>query len=113
MTFSGATINFGIAVVGGIIFGAFIAAKSSGEFKLESFTNADDMVRHIIGGAIMGVGGILAMGCTIGQGLTGMSTLSAGSLIALLSIITGGIYGMKYLEEGSFGGALKAMFGAE
>jgi uncharacterized protein len=113
MTFSGATINFGIAVVGGIIFGAFIAAKSSGEFKLESFTNADDMVRHIIGGAIMGVGGILALGCTIGQGLTGMSTLSAGSLIALLSIITGGIYGMKYLEEGSFGGALKAMFGAE
>jgi hypothetical protein len=58
----------------------------------------------------MGVGGILALGCTIGQGLSGMSTLALGSVIALVSIITGGVYGMKYLEEGSFGDALKAMF---
>ena len=113
MTFSGATINFGIAVVGGVIFGSFLAAKSAGEFRLEAFNDADDMVRHIIGAAIMGVGGILALGCTIGQGLTGMSTLAFGSLIALVSIIIGGVYGLKYLEEGSFGDALKAMFGAE
>lgn len=113
MTFSGATINFGIAVVGGVIFGAFVAAKASGEFRLEAFDDADDMVRHIIGAAIMGVGGILALGCTIGQGLTGMSTLAIGSVIALASIIAGGVYGMKYLEEGTFGGAFKAMFGGE
>lgn len=110
MTFTGATINFGIAVVGGVIFGAFVAAKISGEFRLEAFNDADDMVRHISGGALMGVGGILALGCTIGQGLTGMSTLALGSLIALLSIIAGGLYGLKYLEEGTLGGALKAMF---
>ena len=110
MTFSGATINFGIAVVGGVIVGSFIAAKSSGDFRIEAFSDGPDMLRHIIGAAIMGVGGILALGCTIGQGLSGMSTLAIGSVIALVSIITGGVYGMKYLEEGSFGDALKAMF---
>jgi uncharacterized membrane protein YedE/YeeE len=110
MTFTGATINFGIAVVGGVIVGSFIAAKSAGEFRIEAFTDGGDMLRHIIGAAIMGVGGILALGCTIGQGLSGMSTLALGSVIALVSIITGGVYGMKYLEEGSFGDALKAMF---
>jgi hypothetical protein len=57
----------------------------------------------------MGVGGVLAMGCTIGQGITGLSTLAFGSLLAALSILAGGVYGMKYLEEGSFGGAFRAM----
>jgi len=110
MTFSGATINFGIAVVGGVITGSFIMAMATGTFAVESFSNADDMIRHLIGAALMGTGGILAMGCTIGQGITGMSTLALASLIALASIIAGGVYGMKYLEEGSFGGALTAMF---
>ena len=81
----------------------------TGSFRFESFTSADDMIRHIFGGALMGTGGVLALGCTIGQGITGMSTLALGSLIALLSIIAGGIYGMKYLEEGSLGGAMKAI----
>lgn len=110
MTFTGSTINFGIAVVGGVIVGAFAAAKLSGEFRVESFAGAGDMMRHMIGGAIMGIGGIMALGCTIGQGVTGMSTLALGSLIALLSIIAGGVLGMKYLEEGSLGGALRAVF---
>ncbi len=110
MTFSGATINFGIAVVGGVIVGAFVSAKARGQFRIEAFTDTDDMVRHIIGGSIMGIGGILALGCTIGQGVTGMSTLAAGSLIALLSIVAGGVFGMKYLEEGNFAAALRAMF---
>ena len=113
MTFTGTTINFGIAVVGGVIFGAFVAAKASGTFRVESFNDADDMVRHMFGGAIMGIGGIMALGCTIGQGITGMSTLAFGSLLALASIIAGGVYGMKYLEEGSFGGALRAIFANE
>lgn len=110
MTFSGATINFGIAAVGGVIAGSFAMAMATGSFRIESFTDASDMIRHLVGAALMGTGGILALGCTIGQGITGMSTLALGSLIALVSIIAGGVYGMKYLEEGSFGGALKAMF---
>ncbi len=110
MTFTGATINFGIATVGGIILGAFISAKARSEFKIESFTNPADMTRHVVGGSLMGVGGVLALGCTVGQGITGMSTLAVGSLIALLSIIAGGVFGLKYLEEESLGGAFKAMF---
>jgi len=113
MTFTGTTINFGIAVVGGVIAGSFIAAKASGTFRIETFADADDMVRHLIGGAIMGIGGIMALGCTIGQGITGMSTLAVNSLIAFLAICAGGVYGMKYLEEGNFADALKAMFKSE
>lgn len=110
MTFTGSTINFGIATIGGVIFGSFVMAKAKGEFRIESFTTADDFIRHVIGAAMMGSGGVIALGCTIGQGITGMSTLALGSLIALGSILIGGIYGLKYLEEESFSGALKAMF---
>ena len=107
MTFSGATINFGIAVVGGVIIGSFIAAKSVGEFRIESFNNSDDMLRHFMGAVMMGIGGVLALGCTVGQGISGMSTLALGSLIALISIIIGGAYGIRYLEEGNLKDAFK------
>jgi len=113
MTFTGATINFGIAVVGGVIAGSFVAAKASGEFRVESFADADDMLRHMFGAAIMGIGGVMALGCTIGQGITGMSTLALGSLIALVSIFAGGYLGMEYLEEGSLGAAIAAAFSRE
>ena len=109
MTFTGATINFEIATVGGVIAGSFVASKASGTFQLEGFTDAHDMVRYVIGGALMGVGGVMALGCTVGQGITGMSTLGLASLIALVSIVAGGVYGMKYLEEGNLGGALRAL----
>ena len=110
LTFTGSTINFGIGTVGGVIVGAFLMAKMTGTFRIESFVDANDLLRHMVGGAIMGIGGVLALGCTVGQGLTGISTLAAGSVIALLSIIGGGILGMKYLEEGSLGAALGAVF---
>lgn len=109
MAFTGASVNFGIAAVGGVIVGAFVAAIATNSFRVEAFADANDLARHIGGGAIMGVGGVLALGCTIGQGITGVSTLAAGSLLALLSILAGGVYGMKYLEEGTLGGALRAM----
>jgi len=110
MTYTGATISFGIAVVGGIIFGSFAMALVTGEFRLESFADRDDLLRHLAGAAMMGVGGVLALGCTIGQGVTGMSTLALGSILAWLSIIGGGYVGIKYLEEGSLGGAIRATF---
>lgn len=108
MTFTGSTINFGISIFGGVVVGAFIAAKASGEFHVESFTSADDMMRHLVGATLMGVGGIIALGCTIGQAITGMSTLALGSLLAWMAILAGGYLGMKYLEEGSLTGALRA-----
>lgn len=110
MTYTGSTVNFGIGLVGGIIAGSFISAIVSGEFRLEAFTDAGDLVRHILGAAFMGLGGVMALGCTIGQGVSGMSTLAAGSLIAWLSIMTGGYFGIKYLEEGTLAGAFKAAF---
>ena len=110
MTFTGATINFGIATVGGVIVGAFLMAKARGQFKIESFTTTDDFVRHLIGAAMMGIGGVMALGCTIGQGITGISTLAIGSLIAILSIIFGAVWGLKYVEEDSVVGALKEIF---
>jgi uncharacterized membrane protein YedE/YeeE len=109
MVFTGATLSFGIATVGGVILGSFLSAVSRNAFRIESFADANDLLRHLSGAAMMGTGGVLALGCTIGQGITGLSTLAAGSVLAFLSILAGGVYGMKYLEEGSFGGALRAI----
>ncbi len=109
MTYTGATINFGIAVVGGIIAGSFLMAVATGTFLIESFSDRDDLVRHLVGAALMGIGGVFALGCTIGQGITGMSTLALGSILAWLSIIGGGYVGVKYLEGGSVAGALRAI----
>ena len=109
MTYTGSTITFGIAAVGGVIAGSLAAARLSGSFAVESFTDSADMLRHLVGGALMGTGGVLAMGCTIGQGLTGLSTLSLTSVLALGAIITGGIWGLKSLEEGGTLPGLKAL----
>lgn len=95
MTFTGSTISFSIAAVFGVILGSFIYAAVTGKFKLETFVSRSDMVRHIMGGILMGFGGVLALGCTIGQGITGVSTLALGSLIALVSIIFGSAVMMK------------------
>ncbi len=89
MTFTGSAINFGIAAVFGVMLGSFFYAILSGRFHVETFTDHADMVRHIVGAVLMGFGGVLALGCTIGQGITGMSTLATGSLMALISIIFG------------------------
>jgi uncharacterized membrane protein YedE/YeeE len=110
MTFTGSTINFGIAVIGGVIVGSFLMAVVTGSFAVESFVDRNDLTRHLGGAMLMGAGGVLALGCTIGQGITGMSTLALGSLLAWLSILGGGYLGIRYLEEGSFGGALRAVF---
>lgn len=110
MTFTGAKINFGIAAVLGVIAGAFLASVAAGEFRLEGFADTADTLRHMVGGVMMGTGGVLALGCTIGQGITGMSTLALGSVIAWLSIVAGGWLGIRYLEEGSLGAALRAVF---
>jgi len=94
-TFSGSTISFGIAAVFGVILGSFLYVIFTGKFRLETFTDRSDMLRHMLGGVFMGFGGVLALGCTIGQGITGMSTLALGSLLALVSIIFGSALTMK------------------
>lgn len=95
MTYTGATINFGIAVVFGIIVGSFAYAVVSGTFRIETFSQRRDMINHLIGGALMGIGGVLSLGCTIGQGITGISTLAIGSFIATLCIMLGSAITMR------------------
>lgn len=95
MTYTGSTINFGVAAVAGVILGSFLYAVLTRKFHVETFIVRGDMVRHILGGILMGFGGVLALGCTVGQGITGMSTLALGSLMALVSIIFGSALTMK------------------
>ena len=95
MTYTGSTINFGIAAVAGVILGSFLYTILTRKFHLETFTVRGDMVRHILGGILMGFGGVIALGCTVGQGITGMSTLALGSLMALTSIVFGSALTMK------------------
>ena len=110
MTWTGAEINFGIAVVLGMIVGSFLYAISSGNFRVEAFTNQADMRNHLIAGVLMGFGGVLSFGCTIGQGVSGMSTLALGSLVALLSIMFGSALTMKvqyYMLDDGFWSSLR------
>jgi hypothetical protein len=88
-------ITFGIATVLGIGTGSFIYARVAKTFRLESFASVGDLRNHILGAILMGFGAVCAAGCTIGQGITGVSTLSLGSLLALLSIIAGSAITMK------------------
>jgi len=89
-------VTWGIATVFGVGIGSFLYAVATKSFRWEHFISAQDMFRHIIGGVLMGFGGVTAMGCTIGQGVTGISTLSLGSILALVSIIVGATATMKY-----------------
>jgi uncharacterized membrane protein YedE/YeeE len=111
LTFTGSTISFGVAAVFGVIAGSFIYAVASRRFAIETFADRSDMLRHIAGGIAMGFGGVLALGCTIGQGITGMSTLALGSVLALVSIVFGSALTMKIefylLDDEPFLAALK------
>ena len=89
MIATGASLNFGIVVVLGVIAGSFLSAVLTRQFQITGFDETLRMPRYIAGGVLMGIGGALAMGCSIGQGLTGFSTLSFMSLAALISIVFG------------------------
>ncbi len=91
--------SFGVATVGGTILGAFLSALSQKKFALAGFNGTADTARNLIGAVLMGFGGVLALGCTVGQGLTGWSTLALGSGLTLASIILGGFLGMKLMER--------------
>jgi hypothetical protein len=89
-------VTFGIAAVLGMIGGSLAWALQSRTFRLESFRDARDLINHLAGGALMGFGGIVALGCTIGQGLSGVSTLALGSILAFFAIVGGAVATMKY-----------------
>lgn len=81
--------GFAVGVIGGVLVGAFLATAAFREFELQSFETPQQTARYLCGAVLMGVGGVLAGGCTIGAGLTGASTLALAPMIALLAIIVG------------------------
>ena len=86
---TGSTLNFGIAVVLGVLIGSFIVALMTRRFQLEGYSSRSHMLRSIGGAALMGCGGALDYGCSIGQGLTGLSTLAVPSVLAATGILLG------------------------
>jgi uncharacterized membrane protein YedE/YeeE len=88
-------ITFGVATIFGVGVGSFIYAFTHKTFRWEFFTSPQDLARHLIGATLMGFGGVTALGCTIGQGVTGVSTLSLMSFLVLASIIAGAAVTMK------------------
>ncbi len=81
--------TFGVMVVLGTLAGSFIGAKLRGEFKLESFAGPRDLAAHIVGALFMGFGGVTALGCSLGNGVTGLALLSSGSLLAVAGMAFG------------------------
>ncbi len=94
-SFDNAYVTFGVMAVLGVIAGSFIWSVISRSFRLEWFANFKDFLNHFIGAFLMGVGGVLGLGCTIGQGVTGISTLALGSFFTFTGIIFGSALTMK------------------
>lgn len=95
MIFTGDTIRFSIALVGGVLVGAFISAVVSGRFRFQGFVNERSVRRYLSGAVLMGFGGVTALGCTVGQGVTGLSTAAPSSVISLAAIVVGSFVAMK------------------
>jgi uncharacterized membrane protein YedE/YeeE len=79
-----------------VILGSALWAILTGQFRIEWFASRGDFANHAVGGALMGTGGVLSMGCTIGQAITGVSTLAIGSILTFLAIVIGAAATMKY-----------------
>lgn len=106
-------LTFGVTALVSTVLGSFVYAILTSNFRIEWFANRHDFIRHMIGAILIGIGGVLSLGCTIGQGVSGVSTLAIGSIITLASIILGASLMMKIeyykavYEESSFFELLK------
>lgn len=95
MLSTGLTANFAIATVAGVLAGSLVTALATRRFKLEGFTSPRHMLRSAAGAALMGMGGVMALGCSVGQGLTGLSTLAVTSFVAVAGILAGTALGLR------------------
>lgn len=89
-------VNFGVVALSGVIVGSFCCALLTKGFRIEWFASASDFASHAVGAALMGFGGALSMGCTVGQAITGISTLAFGSILTFVSIVAGAAAMMKF-----------------
>ncbi len=102
-------LTFGLVSVFGVAFGSLLWSLMARTFRIEWFHDLRDFITHAIGAVLMGLGGVLALGCTIGQGITGFSTLALGSIVTFITIVFGAALTMKiqyyklvYEDEASF-----------
>ncbi|MHC4046730.1 YeeE/YedE family protein [Bradyrhizobium sp. 23AC] len=110
-TFSGARLNFGIGSVAGVVAGSFAAAMLARGFRWEACDDARELKRHMIGALLMGIGGIMSMGCTIGQGLSALSTLAVSAPVTMLAIACGARLGLEFTMTGEWLPAVRRLFG--
>jgi uncharacterized protein len=89
-------LTLGVVTTVGVVVGSGVAALLLRTFRWEAFGSVEDTANHVVGGLLMGVGGVTAVGCTVGQGLSGMSTLALGSFIALSGIVLGAVLALRY-----------------
>lgn len=89
-------LTTGVVSVAGVVLGSFAHAAATRSFHWEGFRSTQDTALHIVGAILMGIGGVTAMGCTVGQGLSGMSTLSVTSLFAVAGIVAGALAGLRF-----------------
>jgi uncharacterized membrane protein YedE/YeeE len=92
-------LTVGIMLLLGVLAGGLAEALLSRRFRWEGFRDAADLRRHLLGAVLMGVGGVTALGCTFGQGLSGVSTLGLTSWTALAALIAGAVLGLRWQER--------------
>ncbi len=92
-------MTFGIATALGVVMGSFVYAISTKQFRWEGFASIDDLKTQLIGAILMGFGGVTAIGCTVGQGMSGVSTLAIGSFITLAGVVAGAVAMMKWQQR--------------
>ncbi|MEX1167815.1 MAG: YeeE/YedE family protein [Hydrogenophaga sp.] len=88
-------LTLGVASVVGVVVGAWLESMRAGSFRWEGFRDTQDTALHLVGALCMGAGGVTALGCTVGQGLSGLSTLSLGSFLAVTGIVLGAMLGFR------------------
>jgi uncharacterized membrane protein YedE/YeeE len=94
-------LTFGISIIIGVLLGAFAMSKVNRKYSFGCTSNlkTSKLKNSMIGGALMGIGGVMAIGCTVGQGLTGLSTLAFASIVAIISILSSGYITAIYLNK--------------
>ncbi len=107
IAFTGIAPDYGVGLVIGTVAGSALAARSADNVRWEACDDARELSRHIFGAVLMGCGGILAIGCTIGQGISAASLLSASVPVTMISIVFGARMGLSFLLEGSLLSAFK------
>jgi hypothetical protein len=101
VTFTGVLPDYGVGLVVGVVLGAAGCALHRRDLRWEACDSAGELGRHLVGGVLMGTGGVFAMGCTVGQGVTAFSALAVSAPLAIISIAVGARLGLAYLVEGS------------